>query len=87
MSVRSSHQADWYTSHRFWAKSQQQGSRKVLDKGEPSQGQTEDRGTARAEFCPDENAATAFTPEGLGSPAFLQLHTAPLSGEDGGQED
>lgn len=46
MSVRSSHQADWYTSHRFWATSQQQGRRKVLDKGEPSQGQTEDRGTA-----------------------------------------
>lgn len=59
MSVRPSHQAGWCTSHCFWARSQQQGPRKVLVKGKASQGQTEERGEATADFCPGESAATA----------------------------
>lgn len=66
MSVRSSHPAGCCTSHCFWAKSQRWGHRKVLDEDKPNQGQTEERGTAGADFCPDESAATAFPLQALG---------------------
>lgn len=63
MSVRPSHQADWCTSHCFWAKSQQQGPRKGLDKGIPSQGgPTEGKRNSQSRLLPRWECSHCFHP-------------------------